>query len=111
MIIGRISNIIIQPYSTRSHTALIAGLAAQKFGRPVRLSLTCGEDMMFAGAKHEVIVRYQVSFDKSGKIITAKFKAFANAGCSSDLSTVWIQVSRFSVVVLHITKYNSINTK
>ena len=88
-----ITILTIVPYSIRSHTSLIAGLAAQKFGRPVRLSLTCGEDMMFAGSKHEVIIRYQVSFDKSGKIVTANFKAFANAGCSSDLSTVWIQVS------------------
>ena len=77
----------------RCHTTLIAGLAAQKFERPVRLTLTSGEDMMFGGAKHELVVHYQVAFDETGKIKTATFKAFANAGCSFDNSIIWTQVN------------------
>ena len=77
----------------RCHTTLIAGLAAQKFGRPVRLTLTTGEDMSFGGAKHETLVNYCVKFDEQGKIITASFKAFANSGCSVDNSINWIQVN------------------
>ena len=72
---------------------MIAGLAAQKFGKPVRLTLTTSEDMLFAGAKHEVVVNYRVTFDTNGKIITATFKAFANSGCSLDNSIVWTQAS------------------
>ena len=77
----------------RCHTTLIAGLAAQKFGKPVRLTLTTSEDMLFAGAKHEVVVNYKVTFDTNGKIVTATFKAFANSGCSLDNSVVWTQAS------------------
>ena len=79
-------------YNCRCHTTLIAGLAAQKFGKPVRLTLTTSEDMLFAGAKHEVVVNYRVTFDTNGKIVTATFKAFANSGCSLDNSIVWTQV-------------------
>ena len=71
---------------------MIAGLAAEKFGKPVRLTLTTAEDMLFAGAKHEVVVNYRATFDSSGKIVTATFKAFANSGCSLDNSVVWVQV-------------------
>ena len=74
---------------------MIAGLAAQKFGRPVRLTLTSSEDMIFGGAKHEAVVNYHVTFDKSGKIISAKFKAFANSGFTLDMSIVWTQVPIF----------------
>ena len=48
---------------------------------------------MFGGAKHELVVHYQVAFDETGKIKTATFKAFANAGCSFDNSIVWTQVN------------------
>ena len=61
---------------------MIAGLAAQKFGKPVRLTLTTSEDMLFAGAKHEVVVNYKVTFDTNGKIVTATFKAFASLFCA-----------------------------
>ena len=74
---------------------MIAGLAAQKFGKPVRLTLTTTEDMLFAGAKHEVVVNYRATFDKCGKVTTATFKAFANSGCSLDNSIVWVQVRTY----------------
>ena len=72
---------------------MIAGLAAQKFGRPVRLTLTTGEDMIFGGAKHEAVVNYHAKFDNSGKIIDVTFKAFVNSGCTLDNSINWTQVN------------------
>ena len=93
-------------FKFRSHTALIAGAAAQKYGRPVRLALTCAEDMTFSAAHHEVVVSYEVTCTKSGKISTAKFKAFANAGCSTDLSVLWVQVSSSTQLHTCICMYN-----
>ena len=54
--------------------------------------------MLFAGAKHEVVVNYKVSFDNDGKVVTATFKAFANAGCSHDGSIIWTQVINRSIL-------------
>lgn len=74
----------------RSHEALIAALAAKKFKRPVKCTLSRSEDMGITGQKHETVLDYDVSVDKAtGKILEAKFKAWINAGISSDLSVVW----------------------
>ena len=59
--------------------------------------------MLFAGAKHEVVVNYKVSFDNDGKVVTATFKAFANAGCSHDGSIIWTQV------ICRLILYQSLN--
>ena len=71
---------------------MIAALAAQKYGKPVRITLTTGEDMTFAGAKHELITNYHATYDQSGKIKSARFNSFANAGSSHDLSNMWTEV-------------------
>ena len=77
----------------RMHSALIAAVAANKFRRPVKLILTRAEDMNTTGGRHESIMDYEVAVDRTnGKIIDAKFKAWANAGSSTDLSSIWVNI-------------------
>lgn len=49
--------------------------------------------MGITGHRHEVLVDYDVSFDlKSGRITHSKFKCYANAGHSIDLSLSWVNI-------------------
>ena len=75
----------------RTHTSLMAAVAANKFQKPVRLTLTSPEDMTFTGARHSFKVDYDVALNDEGKIIDFKAVAHASAGISADLSPVWIQ--------------------
>jgi xanthine dehydrogenase molybdopterin-binding subunit B len=62
-------------------------VAAHKFKKPVRLILTRKEDISITGQRHESLVEYKVSADKStGKICSAKFKAYCNGGISTGKS-------------------------
>ena len=43
------------------------------------------------GHRHEVLVRYKVTFDpEDGRILKSEFNAYSNAGHSIDLSLPWI---------------------
>ena len=62
-------------------------MAANKFKKPVRLILTRKEDISITGQRHESLVNYKVLADKStGKICSAKFKAYCNGGISTGKS-------------------------
>ena len=62
-------------------------MAANKFKKPVRLILTRKEDISITGQRHESLVDYKVLADKStGKICSAKFKAYCNGGISTGKS-------------------------
>ena len=59
-------------------------MAAKKFKKPVRLILTRKEDISITGQRHESLVEYKVLANKStGKICSAKFKAYCNGGIST----------------------------
>ncbi len=74
----------------RMHTTLICALAARKFARPCRLVLNRLEDMDITGARHEAVTDYEILVDReSGRILDAKFKVYANAGCSADYTYPW----------------------
>ncbi len=77
----------------RMHHILIAAAAARKFGQPCRLILSRSEDMAVSGARHEAVTDYKVEVDtKTGKIMNATFKMWANAGSSTDISMAWATV-------------------
>jgi xanthine dehydrogenase molybdopterin-binding subunit B len=49
--------------------------------------------MSITGHRHEVLVRYNVTFDpEDGRILKSEFNAFSNAGYSVDLSLPWIMI-------------------
>lgn len=76
----------------RMHTAIIATLAALKFGCSVRLIFTRKVDMEVTGHRHELKVDYDIDFDNSGKIQRAQFESAINGGVSLDLSLFWARL-------------------
>ncbi|TRY72731.1 hypothetical protein TCAL_00262 [Tigriopus californicus] len=76
----------------RMHTAIIAALAAVKFGCSIRLVFTRKVDMEVTGHRHELKVDYDMDVDESGKIQRVKFDSAINGGATLDLSSVWAQL-------------------
>ena len=72
--------------------ALMATAAARKFNKPVRLTLSSGEDMQLTGKRHEVRVDYKVSVNLQGKITNFEAKCFVSAGIVGDISPVFVQL-------------------
>jgi len=68
------------------HLAVWAAVAANKFGRPVKLRLDRDEDFMVTGKRHPFAYDYDVGFDATGRITGLKLQMAANCGFSADLS-------------------------
>ncbi len=68
------------------HLAVWAAVAAQKFGRAVKLRLDRDEDFMVTGKRHPFAYAYDVGFDDTGRITGLKLQMAANCGFSADLS-------------------------
>lgn len=66
--------------------AALGAVAAAKTGRPVRVRLNRDQDMMITGKRHPFLARFNIGFDRSGRILAAKVDLFSNAGWSLDLS-------------------------
>lgn len=66
--------------------ACLAGLAAHKLGRPVKLRLDRDDDFLITGRRHGFDYRWQVGFDAEGRILAAEIDLIANCGHSADLS-------------------------
>lgn len=67
--------------------ALMAGLVAQKTGRPARCVYDRHTDGRVTGKRHPFRARYNVGFDDEGRILALRLEFHANAGSSADLST------------------------
>ena len=70
---------------------IMTSAAANKFNRGVRLTLTSGQDMTVTGKRHEVLVKYEVSINKSGKIAHLDVKVYASSGVCADVSPIFVQ--------------------
>ena len=68
------------------HLAVWAAVAANKFGRAVKLRLDRDEDFMVTGKRHPFAYEYDVGFDDTGRITGLKLQMAANCGFSADLS-------------------------
>ncbi|MFI8615132.1 xanthine dehydrogenase molybdopterin binding subunit [Acidovorax sp. NPDC077693] len=68
------------------HLAVWAAVAANKFGRPIKLRLDRDEDFMVTGKRHPFAYDYDVGFDATGRITGLKLQMAANCGFSADLS-------------------------
>jgi xanthine dehydrogenase large subunit len=66
--------------------ACIAGIAALKLGKPVKLRLDRDDDFLITGRRHGFDYRWDVGFDAEGRILAADIDLIANAGHSADLS-------------------------
>jgi xanthine dehydrogenase large subunit len=66
--------------------AAVAALAAQVTGRPVRVRLDRGEDMVITGKRHPFLGRYRVAFDEQGKLLALDAQLVSDGGWSLDLS-------------------------
>lgn len=67
--------------------AALAGLAAMKLNRPVRINLTKDDDMIMTGKRNPFENEYRVGFTSDGKISALEVKHFSDAGAYADLST------------------------
>ncbi|MFN7857221.1 MAG: xanthine dehydrogenase molybdopterin binding subunit [Acidovorax sp.] len=68
------------------HLAVWAAVAANKFGRPVKLRLDRDDDFMVTGKRHPFAYEYDVGFDATGRITGLRLQMAANCGFSADLS-------------------------
>ena len=66
--------------------AALAALAAVKTGRPARVRLKRGQDMILTGKRHPFLGRYEVGFDGEGKLLGLSAQLYSDGGWSSDLS-------------------------
>jgi len=66
--------------------ACVAGVAAQRLKRPVKLRLDRDDDFLATGRRHGFEYDYEVGFDDEGRILGVDITMIANAGFSADLS-------------------------
>ncbi|MCV2364787.1 xanthine dehydrogenase molybdopterin binding subunit [Paucibacter sp. DJ1R-11] len=66
--------------------ACVAGLAASRLRRPVKLRLDRDDDFMITGRRHGFDYRWDVGFDEEGHILGAEVELISNCGHSADLS-------------------------
>ena len=66
--------------------ACIAGLMANKTGRPCKLRLDRDDDMIMTGKRHDFVIDYDVGFDDTGRIEGIEFMFASRCGMSADLS-------------------------
>ena len=70
-----------------SQATIIAGIAAVlawKARRPVKLRLPRDDDMRATGKRHPFLIRYDVGFDRDGRILALDLTLAANAGNVAD---------------------------
>ncbi|KAG2545360.1 hypothetical protein PVAP13_9KG426185 [Panicum virgatum] len=68
------------------HVACACAVAAFKLRRPVRMYLDRKTDMIIAGGRHPMKVKYSVGFKSDGKITALHLDLGINAGISPDVS-------------------------
>ncbi len=66
--------------------AVIAGLAAYKLKKPVKLILERSDDIKLTGKRHPYSIDYRIGFAKDYKIIAYEVIFYQNAGAAADLS-------------------------
>ncbi|XP_064518045.1 aldehyde oxidase 2-like isoform X1 [Pseudopipra pipra] len=71
--------------------AVIAAVAANKTGHPVRFVLERNMDMLITGGRHPFFGKYKVGFMNDGRIIAADFQCYINGGCTKDESELVIE--------------------
>jgi xanthine dehydrogenase large subunit len=68
------------------HLAVWAALAAHKFGRPVKMRLDRGDDILITGKRHPFSHDWSVGFDAQGRVLGLDSVQLVHCGHSADLS-------------------------
>ncbi|MFK5980130.1 MAG: xanthine dehydrogenase molybdopterin binding subunit [Rhizobiaceae bacterium] len=66
--------------------AVVAALAAKKYGRAVKIRPDRDDDMIATGKRHDFLAQYEVGFDDDGVISAVDAVLAARCGYTSDLS-------------------------
>ncbi len=66
--------------------ACIAAVLARKTGKPVKLRLDRDEDMIITGKRHDFLSRWEVGFDKDGRILGYDLTLAGRGGWAADLT-------------------------
>ena len=66
--------------------AVLAAIAAKRIKKTVKIRPDRDDDMIITGKRHPFLARYEVGFDKNGKIHALKAVLSAQCGYSADLS-------------------------
>jgi xanthine dehydrogenase large subunit len=66
--------------------AAVAGLAAHRLQRPVKLRADRDDDMLVTGKRHCFYYEYEAGYDADGRILAARVDMTLRAGYSADLS-------------------------
>ncbi|KAM0919400.1 hypothetical protein ACQ4PT_008302 [Festuca glaucescens] len=83
------------------HVASACAIAAFKLRRPVRMFLDRKTDMIMAGGRHPMKVKYSVGFKSDGRVTALHLDLGINAGISPDYSPVMP-----NAVIGSLKKYN-----
>ncbi len=66
--------------------AALAALATYHTGKPVRVRWNRDQDMILTGHRHPFLAKFEVGFDRKGKLLAVKVHLVSNGGWSQDLS-------------------------
>jgi xanthine dehydrogenase large subunit len=66
--------------------AVVAAVAARRWGRAVKIRPDRDDDMIATGKRHDFRIRYAVGFDADGRLLALDAEYAARAGFSADLS-------------------------
>jgi xanthine dehydrogenase large subunit len=69
-----------------NHVACWSALLAHATKRPVKIRLFRDDDMIMTGKRHRFLTRYEVGFDKTGKLLALTMELHSDAGAATDLS-------------------------
>jgi len=75
--------------------AAVAALAAAALGRPVRIELDRGEDMVMTGKRHPYSSDFKIGLDGDGRVLAYEATYYQNAGAAADLSPAILERSLF----------------
>ena len=77
--------------------AAMAGLAAHRLQRPVKVWLNRDQDMMWTGKRHPFFTRFDVGFTTDGQLLALEAELFSDGGFSNDLSRAILDRALFHI--------------
>lgn len=85
--------------------ACLAGLAALRTGRPVRVWPDRREDMRITGKRHPYEADFRLGLDATGRFVAYDASLYQDAGCAADLSTAILERSLFHACNAYLVEH------
>ncbi len=73
----------------RDQSALVAAVAAKKFGKPARLVFSRSDDLATTGTRHNVDIDYEATADETGRIVAINYNCNINGGAITAVTVFW----------------------